>query len=51
LTDGDVGPLLTSPHLASLEVLNVSGNRLTEAGIEQLRGRFPVVSADYQRQE
>jgi hypothetical protein len=48
LTD-DVKPLLTSPYLAGLEMLNVDGNRLSKAAIEQLRQRFPAVSADRQQ--
>jgi hypothetical protein len=46
LTDHDVQPLLTSPYLAGLEMLNVDGNQLSKAAIQQLRQRFPAVSAD-----
>jgi uncharacterized protein (TIGR02996 family) len=48
LTDADVGPLLTSPHLAGLEFLNVGENRLSQGVIKQLKQRFPVVDADRQ---
>jgi uncharacterized protein (TIGR02996 family) len=49
LTDDDVKPLLTSPHLAGLEMLNMDGNRLSKAAVEQLRQRFPAVSVDRQQ--
>jgi uncharacterized protein (TIGR02996 family) len=49
LADDDVKPLLTSPHLAGLEMLNMDGNRLSKAAVEQLRQRFPAVSADRQQ--
>jgi uncharacterized protein (TIGR02996 family) len=42
---GDVGALALadSPHAAGLQRLNVSGNRLSEAALARLRGRFPEV--------
>jgi hypothetical protein len=49
LGDGDTAPLVSSPHLTNLEYLNVSSNRLTEAGVGRLRARFPIVIAESQR--